>query len=155
MLFFFYRLKSGFNYLCGYEGIKKMKRYLLYFMFLTLGASSLFACAQGPLEFGILEGHVTIGPLVPVIREGEAEPTPAPEVYAAREIIVFKEDGKTEVVRIKINTNGNYQVELPVGIYVVDINRIGIDTAADLPIEIEITHQGVTRLDIDIDTGIR
>jgi hypothetical protein len=132
-----------------------MKRYLLYLTVLTLGASSLYACAQSPQEFGVLEGHVTIGPLVPVVREGEAEPTPAPEVYAAREIVVFEEDGKTEIARLKIDANGNYRVELPVGTYIIDINRIGIDTAAGLPKEIEITSLGVTRLDIDIDTGIR
>lgn len=143
------------NSLRGYLGMKKMKRYLLYLTFLALGTSSLFACARSPREFGILEGHVTIGPLVPVVREGEEEPTPAPEVYAAREIVVFEEDGKTEFARLKIDENGNYRAELPVGTYVVDINRIGIDTAAGLPKEIEITSQGVTRLDIDIDTGIR
>jgi hypothetical protein len=132
-----------------------MKHSLLYLTLLTLGISSLFACAQSPQEFGILEGHVTIGPLVPVIREGEVEPTPAPEVYAAREVVVFKEDGRTEFARLKIDGNGNYRVELPVGTYIVDINRIGIDTAAGLPKEVRITHQKVTRLDIDIDTGIR
>ena len=132
-----------------------MKRDLLYLTLLTLGVSSLFACTQSPNEFGIIEGHITIGPLVPVIREGEVEPTPAPEVYAAREVVVFKEDGKTEFARLKIDASGNYRAELPVGTYVVDINHIGIDMAADLPKEIEITNQGVTRLDIDIDTGIR
>lgn len=135
--------------------LKKIKCRLLYLTLLTLGVSSLFACTRSLQEFGIIEGHVTIGPLVPVIREGEVEPTPAPEVYAAREIVVFKENGKTEFARLKIDASGNYRAELPVGTYIVDINHIGIDTAADLPKEIEITHQGVTRLDIDIDTGIR
>jgi hypothetical protein len=144
-----------FNILLGYPGIKQMKRYLLYLTFLILGASSLFACTQSPQEFGVLEGHVTIGPLMPVVREGEEEPTPAPEVYAAREIVVFEQDGKTEFARLKIDENGNYRAELPVGTYVVDINRIGIDTAAGLPKEIEITSLQITRLDIDIDTGIR
>jgi hypothetical protein len=133
----------------------KMKHYLLYLTIMTLGALSLFACTQNSHEFGIIEGHVTIGPLVPVIREGEVEPTPAPEVYAAREIVVFMGDGETEFTRLKIDANGNYRAELPVGMYVVDINRIGIDTATDLPTEIEITTKGVARLDIDIDTGIR
>ena len=132
-----------------------MKRDLLYLSLLTLGVSSLFACTQSPKEFGIIEGHVTIGPLVPVIREGEVEPTPAPEVYTVREVVVFKEDGKTEFARLKIDASGNYRAELPVGTYVVDINYIGIDMAADLPTEIKITNQGVTKLDIDIDTGIR
>ncbi len=83
------------------------------------------------------------------------EPTPAPEVFAAREVVVYNENGKTVFTRVSIDPNGSYRAELPVGFYVVDINRIGIDTAADLPRKIEITPQTVTILDISIDTGIR
>ena len=115
----------------------------------------LSACTLGPKEFGTLEGQVTIGPLVPVVREGEAEPTPAPEVYAAREIVIYKGNGKTEVTRLEIDASGWYRGVLPVGTYVVDINHLGIDSAASLPLEITITAGGVVRLDIDIDTGIR
>ena len=113
------------------------------------------ACNHGRREYGTLEGQVTIGPLVPVVREGEEEPTPAPEVYAAREIVVYKKDGATEVTRLEIGPDGYYWGELPLGIYVIDINRIGIDSAAGLPKEIEIKLNSVTRLDIEIDTGIR
>jgi hypothetical protein len=136
-------------------GLMKMKHCLIYFSFVIIGASSVFACTPSPQEFGVLEGHVTIGPLVPVVREGEEAPTPAPEVYMAREIVIFRENGKTEFTRLKIDTQGNYRAELPVGTYVVDINRIGIDSAAGLPKQIEITRRGITKLDIDIDTGIR
>ncbi len=132
-----------------------MSRYFLLLTILTLGVSSLFACAPIPQEYGTLEGQVTIGPLQPVLQEDEVEPTPAPEVYAAREIVVFKENGKTEFARVSIGPNGSYRAELPVGIYVVDINQIGIDMAPDLPRKIEITPQTVTILDISIDTGIR
>jgi hypothetical protein len=132
-----------------------MKRYLLHLILLALAALFVGACAPHPQEFGTLEGHVSIGPLAPVVTEGEPEPTPAPEVYAAREVVVFGADGKTEVARLKIDASGNYRAELPVGTYVVDINHTGIDTAKDLPKEISITSQGVTRLDIGIDTGIR
>jgi hypothetical protein len=132
-----------------------MNRYLLALSCLTLMASSLFACTPSSQTFGILEGHVTIGTLVPVAREGEAEPTPAPEVYASREIVVYRNDGRTEFARLKIDANGNYRAELPVGTYVIDINHLGVDRADDLPQEIEIIPQGITRLDIAIDTGIR
>jgi hypothetical protein len=113
------------------------------------------SCNQGPQEFGILEGKVTIGPLVPVLREGEIPPTPAPEIYSAREIVVYKKDGVTEFTRLQIDSNGIYRGELPVGSYVIDINRIGIDSADNLPLEIKITNISKTTLDIDIDTGIR
>ena len=132
-----------------------MKRNILNLLVLVLGVYSLCACVKKPQEFGILEGHVTIGPLEPVKREGAEEPTPAPEVYEAREIVIFMEDGKREFTRLKIDSDGNYRSELVVGTYVVDINHIGIDMAKDLPKKIEITNERVTRLDIDIDTGIR
>jgi hypothetical protein len=113
------------------------------------------SCSRQPVEFGILEGHVSIGPLVPVVREGEPPPTPSAEVYAARQIIVYERDGSSEFTRLEIDAAGNYRGELPVGTYVMDINRIGIDSAVGLPREIEITAGSTVRLDIDIDTGIR
>jgi hypothetical protein len=113
------------------------------------------ACTPVPQETGILEGHVTIGPLVPVVREGVPEPTPAPEVYASRQIVIYTSDGRTEVARVPIDGRGNYRVELPVGTYVVDINHAGIDRAKDLPHTVEIMAGRATRLDVDIDTGIR
>jgi hypothetical protein len=113
------------------------------------------ACTQTPQEVGILEGHVTIGPLVPVVQEGVPEPTPAPEVYTARQIVVLREDEGEEVVRLEIDAKGNYRGELPVGIYVVDINHLGIDFAKGFPKIIEIVTNQVTRVDVDIDTGIR
>ncbi|HDD54760.1 MAG TPA: hypothetical protein ENG59_00780 [Chloroflexi bacterium] len=116
---------------------------------------TITACSPGPREYGTLAGQVAIGPLVPVVREGEEESTPAPEVYAAREIVVYKQNGKTEFARLEINSTGWYQGELPVGVYVVDINHLGIDMAKGLPSEVVITAGAVTRVDIDIDTGIR
>lgn len=115
----------------------------------------LAACSIGPREIGVIEGQVSIGPLVPVMREGEEAPTPVPEVYAAREIVIYKKNGKSEVTRLKIDSTGWYRGELPVGIYLIDINRIGIDSSDNLPRQITIRANSVIRLDIDIDTGIR
>ena len=116
---------------------------------------SLSSCTLGPVEYGILEGQVNIGPLQPAVQEGEVAPTPAPEVYAAREIVVYKKNGVTEFNRLEIGPTGWYQGELPVGSYLIDINRIGIDSADNLPRKIEIRADLTTRLDIEIDTGIR
>ena len=90
---------------------------------------SLTACSFGPREFGVLEGQVTIGPLQPAMQVGEQPPTPAPEVYSAREIVVYKKNGVTEFTRLEIGPTGWYRGELPAGVYVIDINRIGIDSA--------------------------
>lgn len=130
----------------------KSKLRTAFFLILLMAFS---ACTPGPRELGMLEGQVTIGPLVPVLREGEEPPTPAPEVYAAREIVVYKKNGKTVFKQLQIQADGSYWVELPKGIYVIDINRIGIDSADNLPIEISIIANSTTTLDIEIDTGIR
>jgi hypothetical protein len=90
-----------------------------------------------------------------VVREGEEPPTPSPEVYAARQIVVYELDGRTEVTRFQIDASGNYHGELPVGKYLIDINHVGIDSAPELPMTIEISAGSPVRLDIDIDTGIR
>jgi hypothetical protein len=126
----------------------------LFFLFPAI-VMVLSACSLGPVEYGVLEGQVSIGPLVPVVQEGEDPPTPAPEVYSARQIVIFKKNGKTEFTRLEIDPQGHYQAQLPVGIYVVDINRIGIDSAEGLPLEISISADRIFTLDIEIDTGIR
>ncbi len=125
----------------------------LFVLWMVLVAVS--SCARQPAEWATLRGQVSIGPLVPVVREGEPEPTAAPEVYAARQIVVYKVDGQTEMIRAEIDSTGAYNVTLPVGSYVVDINRIGIDSAAGLPVQIELRAGEVLTLDIEIDTGIR
>jgi hypothetical protein len=126
------------------------KRHLVF-----LAGVLLAGCMKAPLATGTLRGHVSIGPLAPVVREGETEPTPAPEVYAARQIVIFKADGKREVARADIDAQGNYEVALQVGTYVVDINHTGIDFAENLPMEMVIAADEITVLNVDIDTGIR
>ena len=106
-------------------------------------------------QVGTLEGHVTIGPLTPVERVDVPTPTVPPEMYAAHSIQVFQANGTTLVAHVKINPDGTYRVELPPGTYVVDLPKIGLERAAGLPTTITITADQTTRLDIDIDTGIR
>lgn len=126
-------------------------RRLLWLIIILL----MLACNKRPQVRGTLAGHVTIGPLVPVSRAGVPDPTPAPEVYTARKIVIYALDGQTEITRVDIDAEGNYQVALPVGTYVVDINHLGIDHGIDLPATVKILGRQLTLLDIDIDTGIR
>lgn len=115
----------------------------------------LFACQVAPAPEGILKGHVLIGPIQPAIREGVPEPTPNPEMYAARKIVIFDQKGRKEIARVSINAAGDYEIALPAGTYLVDINHSGIDFAKGLPAKVEIRANEVALLDIAIDTGIR
>jgi hypothetical protein len=117
----------------------------------------LAACGGGGAQEppGVLEGHVTVGPLNPVEVEGEPPKPPPPEVYAERKIVVSDESGQREVARVDIDGQGNYRVELPPGVYRVDINHLGIDFSKGLPAQVDIRSGQTARLDVDIDTGIR
>lgn len=126
------------------------KRSILLFFALAV----ISACSAGPAETGILQGVVTIGPLVPVVGPGVEEPTPGPEVFAGRKVVIFDARGR-ELQQVEISGDGMYQVALAVGSYQVDINHLGIDHAAGLPATVEIRAGQITILDIDIDTGIR
>jgi len=103
---------------------------------------------------GILQGIVTIGPITPVERPGEKPPIP-PEVYEARKIMVYDRSGRTLIQQIDINNEGRYVAHLKPGTYTIDINRIGMDSSDDVPQQVAIQLGITTRLDIDIDTGIR
>ena len=128
-----------------------MKRAL--FIILVVLIASLLACA-GPAEPGTLHGKVTIGPLQPVVTPGEPADVPC-EVYEARKVMVYDKSGDKLVEQVDIDCLGRYSVKLEPGTYTVDINRIGIDFSKGLPAQVEIESGITTRLDIDIDTGIR
>lgn len=121
---------------------------------LVLVGLLLAGCTGGTKDTGTLEGRVTIGPLSPVEREGEITVVP-PEVYAARKVMVYDKSGKKLVRQVDLANDGSYRVELEVGTYTVDINRLGIDSSSDVPRQVEIRANETVRLDIDIDTGIR
>jgi inhibitor of cysteine peptidase len=103
---------------------------------------------------GFLEGKVEIGPLCPVEPCNLTQDQIA-QAYEARKIIVYTSDRSSIVAIVSLDKIGNYKIALSPGRYVADINRIGIDSSADVPREITIETGKTVRLDIRIDTGIR
>jgi hypothetical protein len=140
--------------LIGEMNMGKLKASVLYSVVLIL-ISTITACSPRPRQMGTLQGQVTIGPLVPVVGPGMEEPTPGPEVFADRKVVIYDAKGKRELEQVDIQGGGSYRVDLEVGRYLVDINHLGIDHAKGLPATIEIHADEITILDIDIDTGIR
>jgi hypothetical protein len=130
----------------------KLKYLLLTALVITIASCTLFENKKGTLS-----GHVTLGPLVPVLREGEVEPTPSPEMYAAWQIVIYTEDMQREVGRGNIDSAGNYQVSLPASTYMVtaELTGGGGGPGGSDFYSVEITKDKVTYLDLDIDTGIR
>ena len=127
-----------------------MKRILLIVIAIPV---LLLACAA-PAEPGILQGKVTIGPLQPVATPGMPAEVPC-EVYEARKIMVYDKSGDNLVEQVDIDCDGRYVIKLGPGTYTVDINRIGVDFSKGLPAQVDVRSGITTRLDIDIDTGIR
>ncbi|MBI4236451.1 MAG: hypothetical protein HY688_03735 [Chloroflexi bacterium] len=129
-----------------------MSRLLLAF---SLFAVLLVGCSSGGKVEGTLWGVVTIGPLAPVQRMDEPPPTPRPEVYAARKILVYEENGRTLMRQVEIGPTGRYAVHLAAGTYVVDVKREGVGGAKGLPRAVTVQAGRSVELDVDIDTGIR
>lgn len=125
-----------------------------------LVCSVLFAsCCPGGPETVLLQGAVTIGPISPVERPGESTPVP-PEVFSSRYLVIYDESGEKlvrEVYFTQIGTGatGYYTAQVAPGTYVVDINRLGINTADNLPMKITVSADETVTIDVDIDTGIR
>ena len=117
---------------------------------LTMGLS---ACTEATAAPGVVTGQVTIRPLSPV--EEEAMPTPPPELYEGRVILICGPDGEDVVRRAEIDAEGAYREELPPGTYVVDIRWAGPVSAAGLPKTIEVENGETVRVNVVIDTGIR
>ena len=138
-----------------------MKRILLVLLAIGLlaGSAAGLSCCPGGPENVLLQGAVTIGPISPVEKEGECPPVPA-EVFQERKLIIYDESGENLVREVYFTQIGNgatgyYTAQIGPGTYVVDINHLGVDTAANLPVKITVTGDETVTIDVDIDTGIR
>lgn len=115
-------------------------------------AGSLFAAGCGPKDTGVLQGKVT---LLKVVDNGAQQPTPTPDEYGVRQIVVKTSNGQVEVARANVDPQGNYSIMLLAGLYVVDINYAGSDLAAGLPKTVQLAAGETLQLDVTIDTGQR
>jgi hypothetical protein len=110
--------------------------------------------ASSVADHGRLSGTVTIGPNCPGAET--SNPCPAqPSAYAARKILVYNEAKTSLLFTVDIDSQGAYLIDLAPAMYTVDLKPNGIDKTIDLPKVIEIKTNVVTRLDVNIDTGIR
>ena len=131
-----------------------MKRKMFFLIVCSLLLISACTPAQ-PAETGFLEGSVTVGPLQPVVSSDQTPAPPAAEVYTSRGVEVYKINGDHPIASQYFSSTGGYRFELPAGSYRLELMKTGIDTAKELPVEFEILAGQVTRLDLEIDTGIR
>jgi len=138
----------------------KKWRKILAIVSVLAGSLLVLSCQQpmGP-ETVLLQGAVTIGPISPVEEPGECPPV-SPEVFAARNLIIYDESGRHLVrevyfTQIGNGTTGYYTAQIVPGTYVIDINHTGVDTADNLPQKITVAADETITIDVNIDTGIR
>ena len=122
-----------------------------------LSFSLVLACtaAGGSAQPGFVEGHLKIvSPREVELAGGEA-PTIGPEVYAEYPLIILGSDGKTEIARVSADGNGNYRAALPPGNYVLDVQGRAPGRVRAQPRRFEVVSGQTSRVDMDIDTGVR
>jgi len=136
--------------------VKREKIVALRMILLLVVAVVLLAgCAQKKNEeTGTLQGTVTVGPLCPV-EPCNLAPGALAKALEARRVVVFTPDKSSTVKVVDLKSDGSYKTELPTGIYLIDINKIGMDSSFDVPKEITIEKGKTVELDIDVDTGMR
>ena len=103
---------------------------------------------------GRLSGIVTIGPNCPGPETSNPCPTP-PSAYAARKILIYNEAKTNLLFTVDIDSQGAYLIDLEPARYTVDVKPNGIDHTTDLPQIVDIKANTITRIDVNIDTGIR
>ncbi len=101
---------------------------------------------------GALTGHVTRWPLSPVQGPGLPPATaPAPGV----KLLIYG-PGRQESATVRTDAAGEYRIELPPGTYLIEMAlEKGRGFTKDLPATVTITPGQETRLNVQIDTGIR
>jgi len=103
---------------------------------------------------GRLAGTVTIGPNCPGPVTTAPCPTP-PDAYKLRKILVYNEARTTLLHTVDIDSQGAYFIDLGPAVYTIDLKGSGVDRTGDLPKTVEIRANTVTRLDVNVDTGLR
>jgi len=138
-----------------------MKNWRRIFLIAGIIAGGLFviSCQPGGAETVLLQGAVTIGPISPVEGPG-VDPIVPPEAFSSRYIIIYDESGKNLVREVYFTQIGNgvtgyYTAQIAPGTYVIDINHLGMDRAANLPVKITVSADETVTIDVHIDTGIR
>lgn len=98
-----------------------------------------------------LYGILTVGPMCPVVREGE----PCPDRRYEGTLRIESRSGQ-EVALVEANAEGEYVVELPAGSYrVVPLSPPGSPLPYAGPADAVVAVDAWTRLDIAYDSGIR
>jgi hypothetical protein len=113
----------------------------------------VYAFLFGPLApKGFIEGKVSIGPFQPV-EPSNGSVTP-PEIYLSRKVVLKPVLGSS--IMLPLNGTGFFSGAVHAGSYTVTLtNCTFIGCSRSLPLHIEVKAGEVTKIVVDVDTGIR
>jgi hypothetical protein len=118
----------------------------------------LIACSASlkAAEQGFLEGHLKII-FGMAAQQSDDMPRPAiaPESYAQYPLIVLSQEEKKEIARVAADETGNYQVVLPPGNYVLDIQDRLAKHIRAAPRPFTVVSNQTVHVDMNILIGIR
>ena len=104
---------------------------------------------------GFVEGHLKIvSPREVELAEGNA-PANTSEDYAEYPLIILSRDEKKEIARVTADGDGNYRAALPPGDYVLDVQGRARGHLRAKPRPYKVVSGQTTRVDMEIDTGVR
>ena len=121
---------------------------------------SLLAAASALASpFGILKGHVNIGPITPVEHVGQRQ-TPPPAWYKPLVVLVYRGDkmkASFAAKRVKIDDRGDFATQLTPGLYWVQVSRDdNVASFTRMPkVQVPIRAHRTSRVTLNVDTGIR
>jgi len=129
-----------------------VKCLLVSCLFLNSLGYSAAAQAVAP---GVLQGQLHIVSSKTVDLANGNVPSFTAETYAEYPLVVLSQDGKKEIAKVTADRSGHYQLALPPGVYVLDVqDRVRKHVRAK-PQEFEVVSNQTVHVDIDMDTGIR
>jgi len=103
-------------------------------------------------QVGIVEGTVYfVGKPCPSSRLGP----PCDGPYPNYEVIIYENNGKGIVNKVMTDDEGNFEVQLPVGDYVVFGKNMDFNKVIKIPLVFTVEPEKINQIKIKIDTGVR
>jgi hypothetical protein len=110
---------------------------------------SLGACGGGSREAGVIEGVVTLGPIMPVCQVG----VPCDGVYKGAKVVLQTQAGQV-VQRATADDKGEFRMDAAVGTF-----QVAVEVAGPMPTctvaDVSVRDRETVQVAIDCDSGIR
>ena len=141
--------------------MKNLMSLLVAFLF-------LFSCENVPIDAGIVEGKVTIGPLCGNIPVGTTGTNPCgftddqmDQVYSKYKVAIYSVNSPKVVLKeVVLNRTGTFSFEVPTGGYSVEVlipqgSAANTQLGSELKKMVSISKSKITTISLNVNTGIQ